>query len=128
MLVSAPGLVQKATESTLASCPDVDLVATVAGALSATAVLSKMQPDLLLIDATLAEEEMEALLQWVKGHHPEVQCAVMTVTSHQRNLALDRGADVAIHRAALTSHLNTLLNCIAASTTTGLDLTQTESD
>jgi DNA-binding NarL/FixJ family response regulator len=112
VLVSAPGLVQKATESTLASCAEVDLVATVSGALSATGVLPQMQPDLVLIDATLAEEEVEALLEWIKGHCPGVQCAAMTVTSHQRDLVLGWGADVAIHRAGLAGYLRQILGCL----------------
>ena len=115
VLVSTPGLVQKATASVLASCPEVDLVATVSGALSATGVLSKMQPDLVLIDATLAEEEVEALLGWVKGYCPGVQCAAMIVTSRQRNLVLGWGADVAIHRADLAGQLRPMLNCVPAS-------------
>jgi len=115
VLVSARGLVQKATESTLRSCPEVDLVATVSGALSATGVLSQMQPDLLLIDATLAEDEMQALLGWVKGRFPGVHCAAMTATSRQRDLALNSGADIAIHRAGLGSYLEEILNCHPAS-------------
>ena len=47
VLVSTPGLVQKATRSTFwRRVHRVDLVAIASGALSATGVLSKMQPDL----------------------------------------------------------------------------------
>jgi DNA-binding NarL/FixJ family response regulator len=110
-LVSTPGLIQQATASTVSSCSDVDLVATAPGALSATGVLAKAQLDLLLIDATLPEAEIMALLRWVKDHCQGVQCAVITVTSRQRDLALDWGADAAFHRGDLAGHLREVLGC-----------------
>ncbi len=111
VLVSTPGLVQKATELVLASCPEVDLVATASGALSATDLLSKLQPDLVVLDATLAEREIEALLTWIKRHYPDVQCTALTVTSRQQELVLNWGADAAIHRARLNSELKAMLGC-----------------
>jgi DNA-binding NarL/FixJ family response regulator len=90
-------------------------VAQARGALSATSLLSTLQLDLVLIDATVAEEEMEALLSWVKVHHPRVQCVALTMTSRQRDLALAWGADIAIHRADLTSHLKAMLDCVPSS-------------
>jgi DNA-binding NarL/FixJ family response regulator len=115
VLVSMPGLVQQATRSTLASCPEADLIAVASGALSATKVLSQVQPDLLLIDANLPAEETEALLGWVKEHCQSVQCAVMTVTSQQRDQALTWGADLAIHRAGLADQLPPALRHVPAS-------------
>lgn len=115
VLVSAPGLVQRATASVLASCEELEVVAIPPGALSATRVLSAVQPDFLLIDATVAEEEIEELLGWVEVNCPGVQCVIMTVTSHQAAQALAWGADLAIHRAALASQLKEVLNCIPTS-------------
>jgi DNA-binding NarL/FixJ family response regulator len=114
VLVSAPGLVQKATASILASCPEVDMVATAPGALSATALVAETHPDLLLIDATLAEEEMGALLGWVKSNLPGIECVVMAVTSRQRQRFLEWGADVAVYRADFATQLRDVLNCAAA--------------
>ena len=54
---------------------------------------------------------MKALLDWTKMHCPELQCAALTVTSRQRDLVLDWGADIAIHRANLASHLREILEC-----------------
>jgi chemotaxis response regulator CheB len=111
VLVSTPGLVQQATASILASCPEVDIVASAPGALSATSVVAQTHPDVLLLDATLAEEEMSALLGWVKANSPAVQCIVMTVSSRQREKFLERGADFAFHRADFAAQLRNALNC-----------------
>jgi len=110
VLVSTPGLVQQATRSTLALCPDVDLVAIASGALSATRVMSQMQPDVLLIDANLPEEEMEALLRWAKEHCPGTRCVVSTSTSQHSDRALVSGAHAAIHRAGLADQLHATLS------------------
>ena len=109
-LVSLPGLVQEATITALMSLPDVTLVGTFSGALSATALLPDLQPDLLLVDANLPEEEVEALLRWTKKHTPGLACVVMTMTSQQRDLALSWGADAAIQRARLFGQLETTLS------------------
>jgi DNA-binding NarL/FixJ family response regulator len=114
-LVSTPGLIQQATRSTLAACPDVDLVVVASGALSATELLPRLQPALLLIDANLPEEEIRALLGWVKEHCRTVRCAVMTVTSQQRDRALTWGAEIAIHRACLADQLPAALHHLPAS-------------
>ena len=109
-LVSLPGLVQEATRAALMSLSDVTLVGATSGALSATALLPQLQPDLLLVDANLPEEEVEALVRWTKQHYPGLPCVVMTLTSQQRGLALAWGADAAIQRASLISQLETTLN------------------
>lgn len=115
VLVSAPGLVQKATASILVSCPEVELLATVGGALSATTVVGETLPDLVLIDATLPDEEVAALLNWVKANAPQVRSVVMTVNSKQRDMLLEYGADVAYHRSSFASLLHDMLDCSALS-------------
>jgi DNA-binding NarL/FixJ family response regulator len=102
-------MVQEATRAVLRSLPDVTLVATASGALSATQLLPHLQPDLLLMDANLPEEEVRALLYWTREHYPEVQCVVMTLTSREREWALAAGARAAIQRASLADQLEALL-------------------
>ena len=109
-LVSLPGLVQEATRAALMSLEDVTLVGIISGALSATALLPQLQPDLLVVDANLPEEEVEALLRWTKEHTPGLPCVVMTMTSQQRDLALSWGADAAIQRGRLFGQLETTLS------------------
>ena len=108
-LVSLPGLVQEATRAALMSLSDVTLVGIISGALSATAQLTQLRPDLLVVDANLPEEEVEALLRWIKEHAPGLPCVVMTMTTQQRDLALAWGAHAAIQRA-LTGQLETTLS------------------
>lgn len=108
-LVSLPGLVQQATRATLMSFPDIFLTGTASGALSATRALPQLLPDLLLVDANLPDEEVQALLRWTQENCPSVQCVVMTMTSRQRDQALAWGASAAIQRSNLAGQLETVM-------------------
>lgn len=109
-LVSEPGLIQQATRAMLGSIPDVVVVATASGALSATAMISQLQPDLLLVDANLPDDEVEALLYWSRENYPWLQSIVMTRTSRQRSQVLAWGAHAAIPRASLSDELRVVLD------------------
>lgn len=109
-LVSEPGLIQQATLGAVTSLPGVVVVATASGALSATDLVAQVQPDLLLVDANLPDEEIQALLRWVQGHYPALPCIVMTQTSKQRAQVKAWGAHSAIPRASLIDQLELVLS------------------
>ena len=109
-LVSEPGLIQQATLGAVTSLPGVVVVATASGALSATDLVTQLQPDLLLVDANLPDEEIQALLRWVQGHYPVLPCIVMTQTSRQRAQVKAWGAHSAIPRASLIDQLELVLS------------------
>lgn len=99
----------------LSSLPDVKLVGAASGALSATSALPHLQPDLVLVDANLPDEEVQALLRWTSEHCPDVKCVVVTMTSRQRNQALDWGASAAIHRSNLASQWASVIGLLLMS-------------
>ena len=109
-LVSEPGLIQQATLGAVTSLSGVVVVATASGALSATDLVAQLQPDLLLVDANLPDEEIQALLRWVQGHCPALPCVVMTQTSRQRAQVKAWGAHSAIPRASLIDQLELVLS------------------
>lgn len=108
-LISLPGAVRDATCALLARWREVKLIAIAPGALSATHLLQRHRPELLLLDANLPDEEVFALLQWRMEHCRKVRCVVATTSSEQIHQALALGADAAIRRdelpRALLSHI-----------------------
>ena len=112
-LVSIPGPIYMATCATLAQTPRIQLIAVAAGALSATEMLPTLQADLVLMDASLPEEEMWALLRWMTDYRPDVPCMVAALSSVQLQQALAFGAATAVRRdelpSALRSWVDTLL-------------------
>ena len=103
-------MIQQATLGAVTSLPGVVVVATASGALSATGLVAQVQPDLLLVDANLPDEEIQALLRWVKEHCPALPCIVMTQTSRQRAQVKAWGAHSAIPRASLIDQLELVLS------------------
>jgi len=108
-LVSQPGIVRNATESVLRMFPGLDLIGCAAGSLSATRLLEELEVDLLLIDANVTEDEVLALLRWVKEHRVQIRCVAMTMTTQQQEKALSEGADWAFKRANLSGELDAVL-------------------
>jgi DNA-binding NarL/FixJ family response regulator len=103
LLVSQPGIVRDATIAMLQSAPGLRLSGTASGALSATQLLTDTDCDLLLVDATLPQEEMLMLLRWLRENHPQLRCAVMTTSTDDERLALAAGAHSTIRRACLST-------------------------
>jgi DNA-binding NarL/FixJ family response regulator len=108
-LVSTPGPICDATCATLIHAAHVKLIAIASGALSATQMLRHLQPDLVLLDANLPEEEVLAFLQWLNDNYPAVQRLVATVTSAQAYQALAFGAAAAVRREDLATCLGALV-------------------
>ncbi len=109
-LISAPGPICDATCATLAHTARVKLVAIASGALSATKVVQQVQPDLVLLDANIPEEESFALVQWLTDNCPHVPSLVATLSSAQLHQALAFGASAAVRRDELPSKLVMLVD------------------
>lgn len=108
-LVSSPGAVRNSTLALIASFDDLQLVAVVAGALSATQMLEHLEVDALLIDANVPDGETAALLFWIGDNKPGIYSVVATLTTAQRHEAVAIGASAAIRRDELPYHLQRVL-------------------
>ena len=108
-LVSIPGPIRDATCATIAMTPNVRLSALASGALSATQLLQHSQFDLVLLDVTLPEEEVAALLTWLADHLPAVRKVVARTTMTECDQALAFGADTAIRRDELAIKLELII-------------------
>ena len=83
MLVSRPGIMQQSLRSSLAACPRITVVATSGDGLTAVQQIMQHQPSLLIIDANLLDEEMEALVTVAKAKQPPIRCLVFGKSIHQ---------------------------------------------
>lgn len=108
-LVSLPGPVCDATCASLADIANLKLISIASGALSATQLLALVEPDLVLLDATLPEDETYALVQWVAQNCQATRIFVATLTSMQIQQAMALGAQVAVQRNDLPQRLRTLV-------------------
>ena len=96
IIVSAPGAMQASLRAVLKGEETVEVIGCVGGGLSASVIIREQQPDVVLIDSNLPEDEMLALVRKIKDETPEIRCVVLTDTRHRERQAQIAGADVVL--------------------------------
>ena len=61
-------------------------------------MIQEKQPDAIVIDGNLSEDEVLAFLKDVKRLYPEIRLVVLTQTTRQQRRILDGGADAVLSR------------------------------
>lgn len=115
VIVSRPGIMQESLRAGLASAPQLEIIKSVGDGLSALDVIREHQPNLLVIDSNLLEDEILALLRHVKQEWPAVCCLVLTDSTRQDRWASTSGADAVWPRHRSLRDLNELLRQICPS-------------
>lgn len=93
VIVSRPGIMQESLRAGLASASQLEIIKSVGDGLSALDVIREQQPNLLVIDSNLLEDEILALLRHVKQTWPAICCLVLSESIRQHRWALDSGAN-----------------------------------
>jgi DNA-binding NarL/FixJ family response regulator len=110
IIVSRPGVIRQALQTMLALLPQIEITGAAGGGLSALNLARQNRPALLIIDSSLPEDEIQALLQQIKQEQPQIRCLVLAETSRQQAAVLALGADAAILRSEPTERLVEALN------------------
>ena len=97
----------------LALLPQIEIAGTAGGGLSAVNLTRKHPSALLIIDSSLPEDEILALLGKIKQEQPQIHCLVVAETSRQQAAVLAQGADAVILRSEPTERLADALLGIA---------------
>jgi DNA-binding NarL/FixJ family response regulator len=98
IVLSLPGVGQESLLAVLEAVPDVEVVGRAGGGLSAVALVEETEPDAIVVDGGLAEDELVAFLRDVKRIHPQIRLIVLTHTTRQQREILHAGADAALSR------------------------------
>ena len=98
IIVSMPGTMRESLRANLEAMPGMEVVAFAGGCLSAVALVQEKQPDIVVIDSNLSEDEVIAFLKDVKRVYPEIRVVVLTHTTRQQWRILDNGADAVLSR------------------------------
>lgn len=96
VVASRPGVMQASLRAALAGLAGVEVVGSAGDGLSTLNLVRERQPDLLVVDCNLLEDEVCALLRQVKEEQPHVRCLVLTRTRRQRDRAAAAGADAVL--------------------------------
>ena len=114
LVVSRPGAAREALRSVLACFPQLEVVGAVGGGLSAINKIREQQPNLLVIDGNLSEDEVLALLGQVREEQPQVRCVVLVDTPRQRGRLLAAGAHAIIQRGDPPEQLQAAIERVTA--------------
>lgn len=109
IVVSRPGVMQQSLRAILASYPWLSVVASSGDGLSALRQTAQHHPDLLVIDANLLDEEVDALIVAVKADRPGTRCLVFLYSSQREASALAAGADAVLQRNSSAQRLHATL-------------------
>ena len=93
----------------LAACRGIDVVATSGDGLTALRQVALHHPDMLVIDANLLDEEVEALLAAAKTEHPAIRCLVLTRSNQHVPQLMAWGADAVARRNESAQQLQAAL-------------------
>lgn len=110
VLVSLPGARRKSLRAILNSLPQVRVVGTASGGLTAHALIQHNRSNLIVIDADLPADEVSALIRNVRQAHPTTGTIVLAATARLRDEATMAGADAVVKRAVSVSDLRDALN------------------
>ena len=114
VIVSRPGIMQQSLRASLASCPEISVIAASGDGLSALCQVRQYQPELLVIDSNLLEEEVVALISAVKTEQPTIRCLVFIHSHHQQRQILAAGADEVVLRNGSSQQLKAILASLAS--------------
>jgi chemotaxis response regulator CheB len=98
IVVSMPGTMQESLQANLDAMPGVEVIALAGGCLSAVRLVQEKQPDIVVVDSNLSEDEVLAFLNDVKRLQPEIRVVVLTHTTRQQRRILGGGADAVLSR------------------------------
>jgi DNA-binding NarL/FixJ family response regulator len=110
IIVSRPGIIRQALRTMLALLPQIEITAAFDGGLSVLESACQHRPALLVIDLSLPEDEIMALLRQIKQEQPLVHCLVVAETTRQQAAVLAQGADAVILRSDPSERLVDALN------------------
>lgn len=110
IVVSAPGAMQASLRAVLKGEETVEVFGCVGGGLSASALIREQQPDVVLIDSNLSEDEMLALVRKIKDETPDIRCVVLTDTRRRERQAQIAGADVVLSQGRGVDEIIKVLN------------------
>jgi len=100
LLVSLPGNLRNSLLSMLNSLPDIEIVGSASGGLSAYELLKVQDVKLVVIDANLPKDEVLALLHHIRMSKTEVRSVVLTMTTKKSAEFTSAGADVVLPRSS----------------------------
>jgi len=96
LIVAKPGHLWDGVQSLLRTLPEIEIIAEIKCPSVLLKMGSEMQPDLILLDASLFGENILKAITKISEEWPHTQCVVLVEDSQQHQAIYDAGADLVV--------------------------------
>jgi len=93
LIVAKPGRVRDGLQALLTAIPEIGSVEQTDDTASALKTIRKQRPDLVLLDFSLASDELNTILKRINATSPQARCLVLANDTQEQRVAQDSGAD-----------------------------------
>ncbi len=109
LVVAKPGHFWNGLQSLLRTVPQIEIIAETQDPSVLLRVGNEMHPELVLLDASLFDEDAWTVVTKIKDEWPHTHCVVLTEDDNQRQSAQDVGADLVLPRGFQAAKLVALI-------------------
>ena len=96
LIVARPGPLRKSLQALMTTVPQIEIVAEANSSSALLRMGDRIQPDIVILDASLPENEVWAVLKQIRGAWTQTRTIVLVEDSQQQQRAKEAGADVAL--------------------------------
>lgn len=109
LVVAKPGHLWSGLHSLLRTVPQIEIIAEINDASVLSSMDAKIHPELILLDASLFDDDMWPGITKIKGEWPHTRCVALVEDDQQRGKAQEAGADYVLSKGFPASRLVTLI-------------------
>ena len=109
LVVARPGHLWNGLHSLLRTVPQIEIIAETQDPSVLLSMGAEIQPELVLLDASLFDEDTWPGISKIKDEWPHTQCVALVEDDQQRQSAQDAGADFVLSKGFPAARLVTLI-------------------
>jgi DNA-binding NarL/FixJ family response regulator len=114
LVVARPGLVREGLQALLSAIPGMGTLQPADDGPSALDRLAGHRPNLVIVHASLPEDELRSTLRQIQARHPDVLCIVVASTPQQGRALEATGADAILIEGACAALLSRTIKRLLA--------------
>ena len=109
LIVAKPGPLRNSLQALMTTVPKIEIVAETDNPSALLRMGDTIQPDIVLLDASLSEDDVWAALRRIQKEWSQTRSIVLVEGSHQQQKAQAAGADFVLIKGYPAARLNTVI-------------------
>jgi len=96
LIVARPGHLREGVQSLLRTLPEIEIIAEIKCPSVLLKMGTEMQPDIILLDASLFGDDIWKVITKIRGEWPHTPCIVLADDGQHHQAVYDAGADLVV--------------------------------